>query len=61
MFGSARDPDAIIASVDQFDFYSGGGIEVAFLGMGEMDEGGNVNVSKMGGRLIGPGGFILET
>ena len=58
MFGSARDPDSIIPSVDQFDFYSGGGVDVAFLGMGEMDEGGNVNVSKMGGRLIGPGGFI---
>jgi propionate CoA-transferase len=58
MFGSARDPDSIIPSVDQFDFYSGGGVDVAFLGMGEMDEGGNVNVSKMGERLIGPGGFI---
>jgi acyl CoA:acetate/3-ketoacid CoA transferase len=58
MFGSARDPDSIIPSVDQFDFYSGGGVDVAFLGMGEMDEGGNVNVSKMGGRLVGPGGFI---
>jgi propionate CoA-transferase len=58
MFGAARDPDAIVASIDQFDFYSGGGIEVAFLGMGEMDAAGNVNVSKMGGRLVGPGGFV---
>lgn len=58
MFGSARDPDAIISSNDQFDFYSGGGIDVAFLGMGEMDRHGNVNVSKIGGKLVGPGGFV---
>jgi acyl CoA:acetate/3-ketoacid CoA transferase len=58
MFGSARDPDAIISSNDQFDFYSGGGIDIAFLGMGEMDAAGNVNVSKIGGHLVGPGGFV---
>ncbi|HMN87589.1 MAG TPA: CoA-transferase [Bauldia sp.] len=58
MFGAARDPDAIVSSVDQFDFYSGGGIDTAFLGMGEMDGEGNVNVSMINGTLVGPGGFV---
>ena len=58
MFGAARDADAIIPSVDQFDYYSGGGIDTGFLGMGEMDGAGNVNVSKIGGVLVGPGGFV---
>jgi acyl CoA:acetate/3-ketoacid CoA transferase len=58
LFGAARNADAILSSVDQFDFYSGGGVDIAFLGMGEIDELGNVNVSHLGGNIIGPGGFI---
>jgi acyl CoA:acetate/3-ketoacid CoA transferase len=58
MFGAARYPQAIVSSVDQFDFFSGGGIDVAFLGMGEMDASGNVNVSQLGDTLVGPGGFV---
>ena len=58
LFGAARNTDAIIPSIEQFDFYSGGGIDVTFLGMGETDATGNVNVSHLGGNLIGPGGFI---
>jgi acyl CoA:acetate/3-ketoacid CoA transferase len=58
MFGAARYPQAILPSVDQFDFYSGGGVDVAFLGMGEMDGEGNVNVSKLGDAIVGPGGFV---
>lgn len=58
LFGAARNTDAIVSSIEQFDYYSGGGIDVTFLGMGEADEAGNVNVSHLGGNLIGPGGFI---
>ncbi|WP_396331094.1 acyl CoA:acetate/3-ketoacid CoA transferase [Burkholderia anthina] len=58
MFGTARNADSILSSVDQFDFYSGGGVDVTFLGMGEMDGDGNINVSKLGATVVGPGGFI---
>ncbi|GHU37653.1 acetate CoA-transferase YdiF [Betaproteobacteria bacterium] len=58
LFGAARNADAILPSIEQFDYYSGGGIDIAFLGMGEADAQGNVNVSHLGGNLIGPGGFI---
>ncbi|HWL67736.1 MAG TPA: CoA-transferase [Geminicoccus sp.] len=58
MFGAARYPEAIVSSTRQFDFYSGGGIDVGFLGMGEMDRDGNVNVSRLGSRIVGPGGFV---
>jgi propionate CoA-transferase len=58
LFGAARNTDAIVPSIEQFDYYSGGGIDTTFLGMGEADAAGNVNVSHLGGTLIGPGGFM---
>jgi acyl CoA:acetate/3-ketoacid CoA transferase len=58
LFGAARNADAVLPSIEQFDYYSGGGVDIAFLGMGEADASGNVNVSHLGGALIGPGGFV---
>ena len=58
LFGYARNASAMLDAATQFDFYAGGGLDIAFLGFGEFDAQGNVNVSKLGGLTVGQGGFI---
>ena len=56
-FVYAYNPDAIMDAEFQFGFYESGGLNIALLGIGELDVEGNINVSKFGQELTGPGGF----
>lgn len=57
-FPAAHNPEAIIDSVDMVRAYAGGAVDLAYLGVGEIDSHGNVNVSRFGDRIPGCGGFV---
>ncbi len=61
VFGASINPDSVISTSSQFDAYNGGSLNMAIVGLAEVDRFGNVNVSKFGTRVTGPGGFINIT
>jgi len=57
-FGPAVNYSGLLEMHQQFDFYNGGGLDICFLGMAEVTHAGDVNVTRVGPKLTGPGGFI---
>lgn len=47
-FGIAKNNFALLRHDDQFDYYNGAGVDVTYMGAGEIDPDGNVNATRLG-------------
>lgn len=56
--GAGVNFQAMLEQPSMFDFYDGGGLDIASLSFAQVDAQGNVNVHAFDDRPRGPGGFI---
>lgn len=56
--GAGVNFQAMLEQPSMFDFYDGGGLDIASLSFAQIDAHGNVNVHAFDERPRGPGGFI---
>lgn len=57
-FGIGRNLTAMISHQDQMLYYNGAGVDITYMGAGEMDPQGHVNATRLGASCPGAGGFI---
>lgn len=57
-FGASVNPEFIFHTDDMFAFYHSAQLDLAVLSAAEIDQEGNVNVSRFAERLRGPGGYV---
>lgn len=57
-FGIGRNLSAMISHQDQMLYYNGAGVDITYMGAGELDRNGNVNATRLGSQCTGAGGFI---
>lgn len=60
-FGAHYNGEAMVQQDHHFTWFDGGGLTMAFTGLGQTDKEGNINAGKFGTRPMGPGGFINTT
>ena len=60
-FGAHYNAEAMIQQDHQFNWFDGGGLNMAFTGLGQTDKDGNINAGKFGTTPMGVGGFINTT
>ncbi|MDI6776229.1 MAG: hypothetical protein QMD03_03155 [Syntrophales bacterium] len=59
-FNTAINAAGIIGQPSMMDFLDGGGHDISCVGFAQIDRQGNVNASKLGGRITRIGGFLKD-